>query len=88
VIAGKRHADQIDRCTIGGAVGAGVAPVDARGAAGARVPGTTMERVEEDTLLVRFDSDILFGTAGDPRLCRWGRYKRWRTSSWTTPGRR
>jgi len=28
----------------------------------ARIPGTTVERIEKDTLLVRFDSDILFNT--------------------------
>jgi outer membrane protein OmpA-like peptidoglycan-associated protein len=64
VIAGKRHADQIlIGAAIGGAVGAGVgAYMDAQEERLARVPGTTVERVEEDTLLVRFDSDILFGT--------------------------
>jgi len=63
VIAGKRHADQIlIGAAIGGAVGAGVgAYMDAQEERLARVPGTSVERVEEDTLLVRFDSDILFG---------------------------
>jgi hypothetical protein len=64
VIAGKRQADQIlIGAAIGGAVGAGVgAYMDAQEERLARVPGTTVERIEDDTLLVRFDSDILFET--------------------------
>jgi outer membrane protein OmpA-like peptidoglycan-associated protein len=64
VIAGKREADQIlIGAAIGGAVGAGVgAYMDAQEERLARIPGTTVERVEKDTLLVRFDSDILFDT--------------------------
>ena len=62
VIAGKRQADQIlIGAGIGAAVGAGVgAYMDAQEERLARIPGTTVERVEDDTLLVRFDSDILF----------------------------
>jgi outer membrane protein OmpA-like peptidoglycan-associated protein len=69
VIAGKRQADQIlIGAAIGGAVGAGVgAYMDAQEERLARVPGTTVERIEDDTLLVRFDSDILFET-GSARL--------------------
>ena len=62
VIAGKRQADQIlIGAAIGGAVGAGVgAYMDAQEERLARVPGTIVERIEDDTLVVRFDSDILF----------------------------
>lgn len=62
VIAGKRDADQIlVGAAIGGAVGAGVgAYMDAQEERLARIPGTHVERVEKDTLLLRFDSDILF----------------------------
>jgi outer membrane protein OmpA-like peptidoglycan-associated protein len=62
VIAGKRAADQIlIGAAIGGAVGAGVgAYMDAQEERLARIPGTHVERVEQDTLLLRFDSDILF----------------------------
>jgi len=48
---------------IGAAAGAGVgAYMDAQEERLARLPGTTVERIEKDTLLVRFDSDILFNT--------------------------
>jgi outer membrane protein OmpA-like peptidoglycan-associated protein len=62
VLAGKREADEIlAGAAIGGAVGAGVgAYMDAQQEKLARIPGTTVERVGEDTLLVHFDSDILF----------------------------
>ncbi len=62
VIAGKRDADQIlVGAAIGGAVGAGVgAYMDAQEERLARIPGTHVERVDNNTLLVRFDSDILF----------------------------
>jgi len=62
VIAGKHDADQIlVGAAIGGVVGAGVgAYMDAQEERLARIPGTTVERVEKDTLLVRFNSDILF----------------------------
>jgi outer membrane protein OmpA-like peptidoglycan-associated protein len=64
VIAGKRAADQIlVGAAIGGVVGAGVgAYMDAQEERLARIPGTHVERVENDMLLVRFDSDILFRT--------------------------
>jgi len=42
-------------------VGAGVgAYMDAQEERLARIPGTHVQRVEQDTLLLRFDSDILF----------------------------
>lgn len=64
VIAGKRQADQIlIGAAIGAAAGAGVgAYMDAQEERLARIPGTTVERIEDDMLLVRFDSDILFNT--------------------------
>lgn len=62
VLAGKREADEIlAGAAIGAVVGAGVgAYMDAQEERLARIPGTTVERVGEDTLLVHFDSDILF----------------------------
>jgi len=62
VAMGKRKADQILTGTaIGAGIGAGVgAYVDAQEEKLARIPGTTVERVSRDTLLVHFDSDILF----------------------------
>lgn len=62
ILAGKREADEIlAGAAIGAAVGAGVgAYMDAQQEKLARIPGTTVERVSEDTLLVHFDSDVLF----------------------------
>jgi outer membrane protein OmpA-like peptidoglycan-associated protein len=62
LLVGKRAADEIlIGAAIGAAAGAGIgAYLDAQEAKLARVPGTTVERVDEDTLLVRFDSDVLF----------------------------
>jgi outer membrane protein OmpA-like peptidoglycan-associated protein len=62
VLAGKREADEIlAGAAIGAVVGAGVgAYMDAQEEKLARIPGTSVERVGEDTLLVHFDSDILF----------------------------
>lgn len=64
VLVGKRQADQIlIGAAIGAAAGAGVgAYMDAQEEKLARIPGTSVERVDKDTLLVRFDSDILFAT--------------------------
>ncbi|HVQ28274.1 MAG TPA: OmpA family protein, partial [Vicinamibacteria bacterium] len=64
VLMGKRQADQIlIGAAIGAAAGAGVgAYMDAQEEKLARIPGTSVERIDKDTLLVRFDSDILFGT--------------------------
>jgi outer membrane protein OmpA-like peptidoglycan-associated protein len=62
VALGKRKADEILAGTaIGAGIGAGVgAYMDAQEEKLARIPGTSVERVSEDTLLVHFDSDILF----------------------------
>lgn len=62
ILAGKREADEIlAGAAIGAAVGAGVGVyMDHQEEKLARIPGTTVERVGEDTLLVKFQSDILF----------------------------
>ena len=62
VLKGKREADEIlAGAAIGAVVGAGVgAYMDEQQEKLARIPGTTAERVGEDTLLVHFDSDVLF----------------------------
>jgi outer membrane protein OmpA-like peptidoglycan-associated protein len=62
VIAGKREADEIlAGAAIGAVVGAGVgAYMDAQEEKLARIPGTSVERVGEDTLLIHFESDVLF----------------------------
>jgi outer membrane protein OmpA-like peptidoglycan-associated protein len=62
IVLGKRKANQIlAGAAIGGVVGAGVgAYMDAQEEKLARIPGTTVERLDKDTLLVRFDSDVLF----------------------------
>ena len=63
VLAGKREADEIlAGAAIGAVVGGGVgAYMDHQQEKLARIPGTTVERAGEDTLLVHFDSDVLFG---------------------------
>lgn len=62
VIDGKNEADEIlVGAALGAALGAGVgAYMDAQEEKLARIPGTTVERVGRDTLLVHFESDILF----------------------------
>ena len=62
VIIGKREAEEIlIGAGIGAVAGAGIgAYLDAQEAKLARIPGTTVERLADDTLLVRFDSDLLF----------------------------
>lgn len=62
VIAGRDEADEIlAGAAIGAVVGGGVgAYMDAQEEKLARIPGTTVERVSDDTLLIHFDSDILF----------------------------
>jgi len=62
VALGKRKADEILVGTaIGAGIGAGVgAYMDAQEEKLAKIPGTSVERVSKDTLLVHFDSDILF----------------------------
>jgi outer membrane protein OmpA-like peptidoglycan-associated protein len=62
IALGKRKAGQI---LIGAAIGAGVgagvgAYMDAQEEKLARIPGTSVERVDDGTLLLRFDSDVLF----------------------------
>ena len=63
-VIGEGHADQI---LIGAAIGAGLGAgvgsyMDAQEEKLARIPGTTVERVGSDKLLVRFSSDVLFDT--------------------------
>jgi outer membrane protein OmpA-like peptidoglycan-associated protein len=62
ILAGKRQADEIlAGAAIGGVIGAGVgAYMDAQQEKMARIPGTTVERVDENTLLVHFENDVLF----------------------------
>ncbi len=62
VLAGKREADEIlAGAAIGAVVGGGIgAYMDAQQEKLARIPGTSVERVDEETLLVHFDSDVLF----------------------------
>ncbi|MCB1032223.1 MAG: OmpA family protein [Acidobacteria bacterium] len=62
ILDGKREADDIlAGAAIGAVVGGGIgAYMDAQEEKFARIPGTTTERVGPDTLLVRFDSDVLF----------------------------
>ncbi len=62
LLVGKRAADQILLgAAIGAVAGAGVgAYLDAQEAKLSRIPGTTVERTDSETLLVRFDSDVLF----------------------------
>lgn len=62
VAMGKREADEIlAGAAIGAAIGGGVGIyMDRQEEQLARIPGTTVERVGEDTLLVHFDSDVLF----------------------------
>ena len=62
IATGKREADEIlvgagIGAVAGGAVGA---YMDAQEEKIARIPGTTVERIDDQTLLVHFDSDILF----------------------------
>lgn len=62
ILAGKREADEIlAGAAIGGVIGAGVgAYMDAQQEKMARIPGTTVERVDDNTLLVHFENDVLF----------------------------
>ncbi|MEM9557291.1 MAG: OmpA family protein [Acidobacteriota bacterium] len=59
---GKREADDIlAYAAIGAAAGAGVgAYMDHQEERLTRIPGTTVQRLGSDTLLLKFDSDILF----------------------------
>lgn len=62
ILDGKDEADDIlAHAAIGAIAGAGVgAYMDAQEEKLARIPGTTVERVGPATLLVHFDSDVLF----------------------------
>jgi len=56
---------ELDEILVGAAIGAGIgagvgAYMDKQEEKLARIPGTTVERVGEDMLLVHFDSDVLF----------------------------
>ncbi|HSF43405.1 MAG TPA: OmpA family protein [Thermoanaerobaculia bacterium] len=64
LIKGKREADEIlAGAAIGGVVGGAIgAYMDRQQERLARIPGTTVERAGEDTLLVHFDSDVLFNS--------------------------
>jgi outer membrane protein OmpA-like peptidoglycan-associated protein len=67
VLIGKHRAEEIlAGAAIGAVAGAGVgAYLDAQEARLAKVPGTTVERLDNDTLLLRFESDVLFPTNSD-----------------------
>lgn len=62
VLAGKREADEIlAGAAIGAVIGGSVgAYMDRQQEKLARIPGTEVERVDEDTLLVHFENDVLF----------------------------
>jgi outer membrane protein OmpA-like peptidoglycan-associated protein len=62
ILKGEEEADEIlAGAAIGAAVGAGVGVyMDRQEEAIARIPGTSVERVGPATLLVHFDSDVLF----------------------------
>lgn len=62
IVSGKRKADQIlTGAAIGAGIGAGIgAYMDAQEERIARIPGTTVERIDDETLIVRFASDVLF----------------------------
>jgi outer membrane protein OmpA-like peptidoglycan-associated protein len=68
LLLGKRAADEIlVGAAIGAVAGAGVgAYLDSQERKLANIPGTTVERTDKDTLMVRFDSDVLF-EAGSAR---------------------
>jgi len=61
-VLGEGELDEIlAGAAIGAGIGAGVgAYMDAQEEKLARIPGTTVERVGDDLLLVRFESDVLF----------------------------
>jgi len=61
---GNDHAEEIlAGAAIGAAIGGGVgAYMDAQEEKIARIPGTSVERIDRETLLVHFNSDILFAT--------------------------
>lgn len=61
-VLGEGEADEIlAGAAIGAGIGAGIGSyMDAQEEKLARVPGTTVERVGDDMIQVRFDSDVLF----------------------------
>jgi outer membrane protein OmpA-like peptidoglycan-associated protein len=61
-VLGEGEADEIlAGAAIGAGIGAGVgAYMDRQEEQLARIPGTTVERVGKDTLLIHFDADLLF----------------------------
>ncbi len=62
ILKGEREADEIlAGAAIGAAIGTGVGVyMDRQEEALARIPGTTVERIDKNLLLVRFDSNVLF----------------------------
>lgn len=62
VLAGEDEADEIlAGAAIGAVVGGGVGVyLDRQEEKLARIPGTTVERIDRETLLVHFDNDVLF----------------------------
>ncbi len=62
ILKGERQADEIlAGAAIGAVVGAGVgAYMDAQEEKLTRIPGTSVERVSEDVILIHFNSDVLF----------------------------
>lgn len=62
VLAGEREADEIlAGAAIGAVVGGGIgAYMDHQEERLTRIPGTTVERVSDDVILIHFDSDVLF----------------------------
>lgn len=62
LLLGEREADELlAGAAIGAAVGAGTgAYMDKQEERFARIPGTTIERISRDVLLVHFDSSVLF----------------------------
>jgi len=67
LLVGKHEADQIlIGSAVGAIAGAGVgAYLDAQERKITHIPGTTVERVDSDTMVVRFDSDVLFPVGSD-----------------------
>lgn len=64
LVSGKRDADQIlAGAGIGGVIGAAIGTyMDRQQERCARIPGTAVQRMGDDTLLVRFSADALFGS--------------------------
>lgn len=62
ILKGEREADEIlAGAAIGAVVGGGIgAYMDHQEERLTRIPGTTVERVSDDVLLVHFDTDVLF----------------------------